>query len=395
MPAHASTSPLSAASLASYTTAMSSPPPTYGTPFLTASALQSLPSAPGLTKQAVTDLDTTGVDVLCVNCYEIIRVEEVDQHSLECCSQPGLHRTGSETNGYNSLNGVRSSGYDASSSTPSPFASPSKNDPEKSLSVINEKLKKLLKALESRMEESERKGGVANQQLALSRLKEMKNMSSLLLSLSPSNPASAFQCLQTVNQIRSVGTEVSGLSGVGPGLFIFCKRIENVAREKAKEIEEIETLRLAARPESSAHDEETQRKRAEVEMWKIQTELLEEELKRQQEAEVESDDDASVLSDVRSDMGSEMAGSVYAESFISDMDDVADLQSATEVWAEKTEEELRKYFYSQCLTAKLSLPQSHPARKIMISALYQSAKDAEVHPEAYVGFIRDQFSKAL
>lgn len=29
-------------------------------------------------------IDAFSVDVLCVNCYECIKVENVDQHSIEC-----------------------------------------------------------------------------------------------------------------------------------------------------------------------------------------------------------------------------------------------------------------------------------------------------------------------
>merc|ERR1719272_2271236 len=96
----------------------------------------------------------------------------------------------------------------------------------------------------------------------------------------------------------------------------------------------------------------------------------------------------SVVSNLDSDTGTQ-----YAETQVTQEGtggDVADMQAANEYLNLKNEDEQRRWFYSQCLTVKLSCPDKTRARKTLISDLYAKVKEEGVHIESWVQWIRQQ-----
>merc|ERR1719443_2331601 len=84
----------------------------------------------------------------------------------------------------------------------------------------------------------------------------------------------------------------------------------------------------------------------------------------------------SVVSNLDSDTGTQ-----YAETAVTQEGpggDVADVQAANEYLNLKNEDEQRRWFYSQCLTVKLSCPDKTRARKTLISDLYSKVRSENV-----------------
>merc|ERR550514_2673917 len=96
-----------------------------------------------------------------------------------------------------------------------------------------------------------------------------------------------------------------------------------------------------------------------------------------QDTEMESVADVnSVVSELDSDTGTQ-----YAETQVTQegpLTDVADMQAANEYLNLKNEDEQRRWFYSQCLTVKLSCPDKTRARKTLISDLYTKVRAEHV-----------------
>jgi hypothetical protein len=59
--------------------------------------------------------------------------------------------------------------------------------------------------------------------------------------------------------------------------------------------------------------------------------------------------------------------------------------------SQKSTEDLQKYFYSKCLVKKLSFNSRHLAQFIQIPDLYRKAKDLKLPVEMWEEFIKDQF----
>ena len=57
----------------------------------------------------------------------------------------------------------------------------------------------------------------------------------------------------------------------------------------------------------------------------------------------------------------------------------------------KSEEEQRRWFYSQCLNIKLSCPDKQKARKTLISDMYAQCREANIPPEQWVNWIKGKF----
>lgn len=57
----------------------------------------------------------------------------------------------------------------------------------------------------------------------------------------------------------------------------------------------------------------------------------------------------------------------------------------------KTEEDQRRWFYSQCLQVKLAAPDKARARKILISDIYQEARDRKIPMEKWTMYINEKF----
>merc|ERR550537_518128 len=89
-------------------------------------------------------------------------------------------------------------------------------------------------------------------------------------------------------------------------------------------------------------------------------------------------------------------GTHYAETQVTEdvgqKADVADLAGANEALTLKDEDEQRRWFYSQCLTAKLQVQDKSRMRKVLISDLYVKVKAEKVPVDKWMGWIQKHLS---
>merc|ERR550537_852610 len=87
-------------------------------------------------------------------------------------------------------------------------------------------------------------------------------------------------------------------------------------------------------------------------------------------------------------------GTHYAETQVTEdvgqKADVADLAGANEALTLKDEDEQRRWFYSQCLTAKLQVKDKRRMRKVLISDLYVQVKEEKVPVSEWMTWIQAQ-----
>ena len=75
---------------------------------------------------------------------------------------------------------------------------------------------------------------------------------------------------------------------------------------------------------------------------------------------------------------------------IEDIDQMYQLKEKEQ--SEKTIEDLHKYFYTKCLMVKLSYNSRHPSQLIQINELYKKVKALDVPMEKWDEFIKNEFS---
>lgn len=147
----------------------------------------------------------------------------------------------------------------------------------------------------------------------------------------------------------------------GVGCSVLARRLSTLLGDLQSALPEVSALT----PEHllNHYNAEVERQRRELRKWKAHTQVL------------EALAGARTLDEVQSDVGSdaESVGSSQGSAA-----DVGDLQAAEEALQQISEDQLRRYFYSQCLKAKLQLPKTHPGHKILVSKLYEEARDLPV-----------------
>ena len=147
----------------------------------------------------------------------------------------------------------------------------------------------------------------------------------------------------------------------GVGCSVLARRLSTLLGELHSYLPEISDL--APEHQLSHYNAEVERQRRELRKWKAHTQVL------------EALAGARTLEEVVSDVGSD------AESVSSSQGsaaDVGDLQAAEEALQQVSEDQLRRYFYSQCLKAKLQMSKAHPGQKVLVSELYEEARGLPV-----------------
>lgn len=147
----------------------------------------------------------------------------------------------------------------------------------------------------------------------------------------------------------------------GVGCSVLARRLGTLLGELHSLLPEISAL--APEHQLSHYNAEVERQRRELRKWKAHTQVL------------EALAGARTLEEVQSDVGSDSESVASSQGSAAD---VGDLQAAEEALQQVSEDQLRRYFYSQCLKAKLQLPKAHPGHKLLVSALYEEARGLPV-----------------
>jgi hypothetical protein len=160
---------------------------------------------------------------------------------------------------------------------------------------------------------------------------------------------------------------------IAPAVLIFTRRVENVIVQLDKEL----------RQASSKGDREFSG--AAVDLSLIVN-------RSNQDDDVTSAIEVtSVVTAVDSDTGTQTAETQVTEDARGDTD-VADLAGADKALTLKNEDEQRRWFYSQCLTAKLQCTEKSQIRRVLISDLYVKVKQDGVPIDGWTEWIKQNLT---
>mmetsp|Transcript_32738 Transcript_32738/g.76119 ORF Transcript_32738/g.76119 Transcript_32738/m.76119 type:complete len:389 (-) Transcript_32738:190-1356(-) len=159
---------------------------------------------------------------------------------------------------------------------------------------------------------------------------------------------------------------------LAPAVLVFSKRVESAIVQKERE------LRKSLMKETQPHRAADGR--------------FEDSVFDQDELADSVADVNSVVSELDSDCGTHCNETIVTEGPSNDVGNMKDLQDDP---ALKSEDEQRRWFYSQCLTAKLACPDKARARKMLISEFYTKVKDEGVPVSQWVVWIHKQLNASL
>jgi hypothetical protein len=273
------------------------------------------------------------LEVLCNNCFTMIKASESAQHGLICCKQES-------------------------------FADP--------IVLLDMKLGKLRLALEGRLQDSE------------SKLPLMRHLTQLRYhidtALKWTHASTEVGCLSehTVTQVKQLTATARVLA---PGVYVFSRRIESLVAQKDRELRQLQQAQASPTPSMMGGG--------------ASKGLVTSDYRAHSNLEDSVLEVKSVVSDMNSDCGTMRTVETTVTSIpptprSGQATDVANMQDCNEYLAFRGEEEQRRWFYSQCLTWKLSCPDRAFARKILISDLWARVKQENVPIGSWIQWIKQE-----
>jgi hypothetical protein len=271
------------------------------------------------------------VDVLCVNCYECIPVDQVDTHSNYCCKPVAV--------------------------VPEP-----EDD-------VDLRIRKLMTAMQ------ERQGSYTGDRVIM--ILQLQEIAHSVLE----NSLSLDTILHKLEKI----TQNSIFMSDGYSLTVFARRLAVLTESKSHDLPS-ETLK-SADSLLRQYEVEVARQRQELEKWKLRNELLSQ-LAASTAPKGFRDIDSDV--DGECDKSSVISGSSGLSEVMSD---VGDVETANQMLQEISEEELEKYFYSRFLRKKYALPRHHKAREISIKEAYEKCIEMRIGVSQWDKYIDNLLSR--
>lgn len=278
------------------------------------------------------------IDVLCINCENLITLELISSHSLECV-------------------------------TPVTFIIPENSDDQ--VNLINQRLAKLCISLQSSM--NKKKQICTKTFLALESLLR-KAQKAKSLNISQSTDTSQFVAL--IHEIEMNSDEKLSLA-----VQVYTERLKVLIEEKALVIpqreKEYETNRQFFYHNQESHLTVTKRELSDFvpsEFFKAKKCYL-------------NDVDSVIESQSRRSLS--LASSVQFE--ITEPKKLLNLEELAEEDKCDSEDEDLDYFVSQYLMIQLSYPSFHPVQKANVRELYKESKMKKIDFEGWANFIEDKF----
>ncbi|CAE7706352.1 VTC4 [Symbiodinium pilosum] len=234
--------------------------------------------------------------------------------------------------------------------------------PQKSMVELDAKLGTVMAALESR---------ILNclEPNAMRHLKQLRHH--LETALRWTSPDLTLLGEQTAQQVKQLNGTARVLA---PGVYVFSKRAEHLIIQKERFLKKM-AKKLAG---NGACGGSRTYYSADMPDWRLPASQYRTE--------------STVVSEMDSDYGT---GTVYADTVITwDGPDVGNIQEANDYLASKNEDEQRRWFYSQCLAAKMSAADQDKARKVLISDLYLKVKAAALPVGSWATFINGELAPA-
>mmetsp|Transcript_60157 Transcript_60157/g.107140 ORF Transcript_60157/g.107140 Transcript_60157/m.107140 type:complete len:459 (-) Transcript_60157:152-1528(-) len=278
--------------------------------------------------------DNDELEIMCNVCFTLIKASQVDAHTRYCYmdrQSDGAAKPADQTQ------------------------------------VLDMKLQKLRTALEARLQEASSKVNV------MRHLTQLRYHIDTAAKWVPGCSEIGALSDHTVQQVKQL-TATSRV--LAPAIYIFSKRIESVVIQKERELRKAMVQNSAVSKTSGTYEGGVF-------------------LDVDRDATAESVADVnSIVSEMDSDTGTQ-----YAETQVTQDNngpagtaDVGNLADANEYLSLKNEDEQRRWFYSQCLTAKLACPDKAKARKVLISDLYTKVREDKVPIDGWVQWIRQQLA---
>lgn len=194
------------------------------------------------------------------------------------------------------------------------------------------------------------------------------------------------------------GVLSSNGKGAKTGVFVYVQRLFVALQQKTEAFEAAfhnETNRIAELQEQlDLYERETLKKKAELEFWQYQSQMLKDIQKLDAKNMKYLRDDLKRNVEVLSQIGSEIESSVDE----SDDDSVGTTESETPIFSVITRsdqldrEALRRYFYTEAVNIKISLPPNHPGQNYLISDLYDQCMRQNIPKEEYGTFLKRQYN---
>jgi hypothetical protein len=233
--------------------------------------------------------------------------------------------------------------------------------PKGTIAVLDMKLQKLRVALEERVQDSESK-------LALMRhLTQLRYHIDTALKWTPGCTEVGVLSDHTVQQVKQL-TATSRV--LAPAVYVFSRRVENVVSQKDRELRRDHFQAAGSR---TSPGDAVGRPNLEVSY----AGGLEDSVVGVN----------SIVSDMDSDCGTRYTETVVTNNDVVPMD-VGNVQDANDCIALKSEDEQRRWFYSQCLSLKLACPDKALARKTLISDLYARVRQEGIPIEGWVQSVK-------
>lgn len=278
--------------------------------------------------------DIEDLEIMCNNCFNLIRSSEASSCTGDAKECPVACKNGNQL-------------------IPN-------EKPVGMIAVLDLKLQKLRAALEARLTDPNAKVNV------IRHLTQLRYHIDTATKWSVGCSEIGALSDHTVQQMKQL-TATSRV--LAPAVYIFSKRVENVVVQRERE------LRKAS---ASLQTGGTGNKDAESDN-----------LSDRDDANSSVADVSSIVSELNSSCGTQ-----YSETLVTQegpgANDIGNVQDANDYLALKNEDEMRRWFYSQCLTVKLSCTDKTRARKTLISDLYAKVKEESVPIEGWVHWIRSQ-----
>jgi hypothetical protein len=175
--------------------------------------------------------------------------------------------------------------------------------------------------------------------------------------------------VQQVKQLTSMSRVLA------PAVYVFSKRIENVIVQKERELRRDTTPGQAGQSVGSGSGSLV------IDRGDFDTSSV-------------IDGASSIVSELDSNCGTQYADTVVTQETPKNRgdSDVGNVQDINECLNLKSEDERRRWFYSQCLSAKLACSDEARVKKLLISDLYTRVQAENVPVENWVSWIKQQLS---
>mmetsp|Transcript_28699 Transcript_28699/g.60908 ORF Transcript_28699/g.60908 Transcript_28699/m.60908 type:complete len:474 (+) Transcript_28699:64-1485(+) len=288
---------------------------------------------PNFTQAQGATTDVEDLEIMCNNCFNLIRSSEATKCTGDPAACPIACRNGAVA-----------------------------EKPAGLIGLLDLKLTKLRAALEARLTDSNSKVNV------MRHLTQLRYHIDTAAKWTPGCSEIGALSNHTVQQVKQL-TATSRV--LAPAVYIFSKRIENVVVQKERESRRVAVQATSPSKAAAGYGDS-----------------LALDITHEPTAESVADVN-SIVSELDSDCGTQ-----YAETLVTQeggpTTDVGNVQDANDYLSLKNEDEQRRWFYSQCLTVKLACQDKTRARKILISDLYGKVRKEGVPIEKWIQWIRSQ-----